>query len=417
VDIAILGYGVVGSGVWQVLAQNHVQIEKKAGQAIRAKRVLDTRSFPGDPVEKVLTNDYADILNDPDIQIIAEAMGGTEPAYTYVKQALLAGKHVCTSNKELVIKHGAELLALAKERDLNFMFEASVGGGIPIVRPMNLALTTDEVIGVAGILNGTTNYILTQMSLFGKNYAEALAEAQEHGYAEKNPSADVEGYDSCRKLAILLSLAIGQQVNYEAIPTEGITALTRDDFAFAAHFGYAIKLMAEGRVAPTGVEALTAPMLVHSSHPFFAVTDVFNGVLVQARMTDNVMFLGRGAGKLPTASAVVSDIVDISKHLRQHVAYIWSAAPATVLPLSGYSRKKMIRVSCSNRERALAAIKEFTALDSIAEMPEYPDQLAWMSPSEPEHETNANLATLAANEVFTGAPRVLRVFDPKTMGG
>jgi homoserine dehydrogenase len=185
VDIAILGYGVVGSGIWQVLAQNRVHIEKKSGQAIKVKRVLDARTFPGDPVEKVLTNEYADILNDPDIQIIAEAMGGTEPAYTYVKQALQAGKHVCTSNKELVIKHGAELLALAKERCLNFMFEASVGGGIPIVRPMNLALTTDEVIGVAGILNGATNYILTQMSLFGKNFADALAEAQEHGYAEK----------------------------------------------------------------------------------------------------------------------------------------------------------------------------------------------------------------------------------------
>jgi homoserine dehydrogenase len=210
----------------------------------------------------------------------------------------------------------------------------------------------------------------------------------------------------------LLSLAIGQQVNFEAIPTEGITVLTQDDFAFAAHFGYAIKLIADGRVTTTGVEALIAPMLVHNSHPFSAVTDVFNGVLVHARMTDNVMFIGRGAGKLPTASAVVSDIVDISKHLHQHVAHSWSAEPATVLPLPGYSRKKMIRISYNNREHALAAFKECVALASIAELPECPGQLAWMLPSEPEQETNAKLASLAKNAVFSGTPRVLRIFDP-----
>jgi homoserine dehydrogenase len=410
--VAILGYGVVGSGIWQVLAQNRTYIERKASQPIEVKRVLDTRKFPGNPVEKVLTSDYADILKDKDIQIIAEAIGGLEPAYSYVKQALLANKHVCTSNKELVIKHGAELLALAKERGLNFMFEASVGGGIPIVRPMNLSLTTDEVIGVAGILNGTTNYILTQMSMVNKNFEEALAEAQERGYAEKNPTADVEGYDSCRKLAILLSLAIGRQVNYEAIHTEGITALTQEDFAFATHFGYVIKLMADGRITSMGIEALTVPMLIHSSHPLSMVADVFNGVLVQARMTDSVMFFGRGAGKLPTASAVVSDIVDISKHLDQHIEHIWSTESAMLLPLSSYRRQKMIRVSFNDRERAMSLIQEYMEPASIVEISEYSGQLAWLSQCEPENKTIEKLARLAESKVFIGEPRILRIFEP-----
>lgn len=402
----------MGSGVAQVLAQNRMYIEKKAGQSVEVKRVLDVRAFPDDPVNAVLTHDYADILNDDDIKIIAEVIGGVEPAYTYVKQALLAGKHVCTSNKELVIAHGAELLALARERELNFLFEASVGGGIPIVRPMNLALTTDEIVGVAGILNGTTNYILTQMNAFGKTFAEALKEAQTLGYAEKNPSADVDGYDACRKLAILLSLATGKQVDYEDIRTEGITKLTGEDFAFARYFGYHIKLLVDGRITPSGVEALTAPMLVHHQHPLANVADVFNGVMVQAKVTDNVMFFGRGAGKLPTAGAVISDIVDAAKHLHRHIMHTWSSERMQVLLSDGYVKRRMIRIEYSSKANALEVIRSVMGVEYIYELQEYPYQLAWLSPYESESAFTHRLDTLAQSPDIAEVLSVLRIYEP-----
>lgn len=415
VHIAIIGYGVVGSGIARVLAQNSKHIEKKAGQAIVVKRVLDIRDFPADPVRSILTHDFNDILHDEDIRIVAEVMGGVEPAYTYVKKALLAGKHVCTSNKELVTRHGAELLSIAKERELNFMFEASVGGGIPIVRPMNLALTTDEVVGVAGILNGTTNYILTQMSAFDRSFSETLAEAQSLGYAEKDPTSDVEGYDSCRKLAILLSLATGYQVNYEDIPTEGITALTRADFAFARYFGYAIKLLVDGRVVPGGVEALTAPMLVHHQQPFSTVAGVFNSVLVQAKVTDNVMFVGRGAGQLPTAGAVISDIVDIAKHLHRHIMHTWSEESIPVLPLDGYIKSRMVRIEYTHKMKALETIRTIMSESPVFELAEYPYQLAWITPRESEGEFNRKLHLLSQSEDIAGVLQVLRIYEPIEM--
>lgn len=415
VYIAILGYGVVGSGVVQVLAQNRIHIEKKAGQAIIVKRVLDMREFPNDPAAQILTHDYEDILNDDSIKIIAEVMGGVEPAYSYVKRALLAGKHVCTSNKELVTKYGAELLSIAKERELNFMFEASVGGGIPIVRPMNLALTTDEIVGVSGILNGTTNYILTQMGLFDRSFSEALAEAQKLGFAEKDPSADVNGWDACRKLAILLSLATGYQVDYENIHTEGITALTGADFAFARHFGYNLKLLVDGRITPHGVEAMVAPMLVHHSHPLSTVTDVFNGVLVQAKMTDNVMFYGRGAGKLPTAGAVVSDIVDISKHLHRHIMHTWSAEQMFVIDAAVYVKSKMIRIEYTDKQVALDAVNHIAGECTVYELPEYPGQLAWLTPKETESETARKWEQLSESPGVASVSQALRVYESMVM--
>ncbi|MDR1663778.1 MAG: homoserine dehydrogenase [Clostridiales bacterium] len=413
VQIAILGYGVVGSGVAQVLRRNAAHIEKKAGDAITVKRVLDLREFPGDPVSALLTHDFEDILNDPEIQIVAEVMGGLEPAYTFVKQSLLAGKHVCTSNKELVINHGAELLSIARERELNFMFEASVGGGIPIVRPMNLALTTDEVVAVAGILNGTTNYILTHMSAFGKTFAEALADAQRLGYAEKDPANDVEGYDACRKLAILLSLATGRQVDYREIETEGITGLHRADFDFARAFGHQIKLMVDGRVVPGGVEALTAPMLVHHQHPLSNVTDVFNGVLVQAKVTDNVMFFGRGAGKLPTAGAVVSDIVDVAKHLHRHIMHSWSREREPVLPLSGYVKRRMIRIAYEDKAKAFEAVNAlYGSPEPVCELPGHPRQLTWLSAGETEKDSYERVKRLSASPGIAGVKSVLRLYEP-----
>ena len=402
VKIAILGYGVVGSGIVQVLEQNRMHIEKQARCGIEVKRVLDKRDFSG-ALASLFTQNYEDILNDDEIQIVAEVMGGINPAYDYAKHALLRGKHVCTSNKELVIKHGAELLAIAEERNLNFMFEASVGGGIPVVRPINLALTTDEIIAVSGILNGTSNYMMTQMNNFGKSYNEALTEAQSLGYADKDPTADVGGFDACRKLAILLSLATGQQVDYEDILTEGISDINPADFAFAREFGFNLKPMVDGRISASGISALSAPMLVHHHHPISAVSDVFNGVYVQAKATGNIMFYGPGAGQLPTAGAVVSDIVDIAKHLHRHIQYSWSEKKAKVLPPPDYITRKLVRIFCNTPEK----IREIGNLSPtpIVKLPEYPDQFAWLTAPET---TEATLASLEGLNV----KRILRVYEP-----
>ena len=240
-------------------------------------------------------------------------MGGVEPAFTFVKKALEAGKSVCTSNKALVAAHGSELLGMAKERRLNFMFEASVGGGIPIIRPLNQSLTADEITKITGILNGTTNYILTKMSREGISYQEVLKEAQALGYAERNPEADVEGYDACRKIAILTSLAFGNTVKFEEVYTEGITKISNEDFAYAKELGSVIKLLATSYSKDGKVYAITAPFMIDSTHPLYNVNDVLNGIYVHGNVLGDVMFFGAGAGKLPTASAVVSDVVDCVK--------------------------------------------------------------------------------------------------------
>ena len=400
VQIAILGYGVVGSGILKVLEQNRVHIEKQARCSLGVKYVLDKRDF-SQTLGSLFTQDFETILKDDEIQIVAEVMGGLEPAYDYVKRALLRGKHVCTSNKELVAKHGAELLAIAEERDLNFMFEASVGGGIPVVRPINLALTTDEIIAVSGILNGTSNYILTQMSSLNKSYDEALTEAQKLGYAEKDPIADVGGFDACRKLAILLSLATGQQVDFEDILTESISEISPADFAFARAFGFNLKPMVHGLINTSGVSALSAPMLVYHQHPISAVSGVFNGVFVQAKATGNVMFYGKGAGQLPTAGAVVSDMVDIAKHLHRHIIYSWSSTKANILPHDCYVTRKLVRISCDKPEK----IHEISKESPVMELPDYPGQLAWLTPYESEKATLDRLKGLSVN-------RILRVYEP-----
>jgi homoserine dehydrogenase len=393
INVAILGYGIVGSGVAQVLFENRKQIEAKAGSPVRLTRVLDLRDFPGSIVESILTKDVSDILNDPDIHIVIETMGGDEPAHSFVSQALRAGKHVCTSNKELVINHGAELLALAKARNVSFLFEASVGGGIPVIRPINMSLTADEILSVSGILNGTTNYILTHMSLFNAGFDDALKEAQQKGFAEKDPSADIGGHDACRKLAILLSLCTGHNVNVGEIHTEGISNLTEADFAFARRFGYMIKLIADGRVTPDGVEAVVAPMLVHHTHIFYSVHDVFNCVQVQARMNDRVIFHGKGAGMLPTAAAVVSDIVDICRNLKSHIPHNWSDIPANVLPTGGYVKKKLARINYSYELITIARLESVWSNQTVftCQLPGYPKQMAFMINGETETESAEKL--------------------------
>lgn len=323
--IAVLGYGTVGSGVVEVLTTNSESIKKRAGEEIEVKYVLDLRDFPGDPIQEKVVHDVDIIINDPEIDVVVEVMGGIEPAFTFAKKALAAGKSVCTSNKALVAAHGPELLEIAKANSLNFMFEASVGGGIPIIRPLNQSLTADEITKITGILNGTTNYILTKMSREGCSYDETLKEAQALGYAERNPEADVEGFDACRKIAILTSLAFGATVNFEEITTEGITKITDADFKYADKLGMVVKLFATSSKKNGKVYAITAPFMIDSTHPLYNVNDVLNGIYINGNVIGDVMFFGAGAGKLPTASAVVADVVDCVKHKGKNVMTVWSS--------------------------------------------------------------------------------------------
>ena len=342
--IAVLGYGTVGSGVVEVLETNKDSITKRAGREIEVKSVLDLRDFPGDPIQEKIVHDVDVIINDPEIEVVVEVMGGVEPAFTFVKRALEAGKSVCTSNKALVAAHGPELLEMAKKRNLNFMFEASVGGGIPIIRPLNQSLTADEITKITGILNGTTNYILTKMDKEGSTYEETLKEAQELGYAERNPEADVEGFDACRKIAILTSLAYGSTVKFEEIRTEGITKITTKDFKYAEKLGYVVKLLATSCKENDKVYAITAPFMINSTHPLYNVNDVLNGIYIHGNVIGNVMFFGAGAGKLPTASAVVADVVDCVKHKGKNVMTVWSVENLELGDADDEVRKFFVRV-------------------------------------------------------------------------
>ncbi|MDR1913648.1 MAG: homoserine dehydrogenase [Clostridiales bacterium] len=310
-NAAIMGYGVVGSGVFELLRDSDVLV-KKLGRHISVKKVLDLRSFPGDIVEPFLTHEPDEILNDDSITIVVETMGGLNPAYEYTKQALSSGKHVITSNKELVSVHGSELLSIANENNSRYLFEASVGGGIPIIRALKHTLLSEEVSQITGILNGTTNYILTQMYSLGLSFADTLRQAQELGFAEREPSSDIEGFDASRKLAILLSLCVNKQVNYSRIPTEGISQLTYADFICASKYGSVIKLIGRGDIKDGVIEAIVAPFLVQSGASILAeVGDVYNAITITSSMSDDNTFYGKGAGKLPTAGAIVGDIADI----------------------------------------------------------------------------------------------------------
>lgn len=330
IKAAVMGYGTIGSGVAEVLDINRESIRKRIGEGIEIKYVLDIRDFPGEAIQEKIVHDYTVIVNDPEVRIVVETMGGVEPAYTFVKAMLEAGKHVTTSNKALVADKGAELIALAKEKNVNFMFEASVGGGIPVIRTILNALTADEIEEITGILNGTTNYMMTKMSNDGSDFADVLKDAQEKGYAEKDPTADIEGYDACRKIAILTSLVCGQQVDYNEIHTEGITKVSAADMKYAAKMGRAIKLLASSKKTKEGYAALVAPFLLPKEHPLYNVNDVFNAVFVHGNVLGDAMFYGSGAGKLPTASAVVGDMVDIAKHMDCNIPIEWKAEKRTL---------------------------------------------------------------------------------------
>lgn len=352
IKVAVLGYGTVGSGVVKVLQTNANIIAKRAGQEVEVKYVLDLRDFPDDPIQSKVVHDFSIILDDPEISIVVETMGGTKPAYEFVKKSLLAGKSVCTSNKELVAAYGAELVHIAKTKSVNFLFEASVGGGIPIIRPLNQSLTADKIEQINGILNGTTNYILTKMAKEGSDFADVLKEAQELGYAEKDPTADVEGYDACRKIAILTSLAYGQQVDYNDIYTEGITGITAEDFKYANALGAAIKIFGTSKKIGGKLYAMVAPQMIQSDNPLYAVNDVFNAICVTGNMLGDVMFYGKGAGKEATASAVVSDVVDAVKHMNVNVMTIWKDEKQQVEPMADMVNRFFVRIGAEEKEKA-----------------------------------------------------------------
>lgn len=348
--IAVMGYGTIGSGVVEVLEINRKLITERAGEPIEVKYILDLREFPGDPYESLIVHDYKTIVEDEEIGIVVEAMGGVEPAYTFVKEMLEAGKQVATSNKNLVAEKGAELIALAREKNINFMFGASVGGGIPIIRPLNKCLTADEIDEITGILNGTTNYMLTNMAEAGVSFAEVLKDAQAKGYAEKDPTADVEGFDPCRKIAILTSLVCGQQVDYEDIYTEGITAVTSEDFAYAKAMGRCIKLLARSKRTDDSYQCMVAPFMLPDSHPLCNVNGVFNGIFIHGNVLGDAMFYGSGAGKLPTASAVVADVVDMTKHAHTNIFIDWKPEKIELIDYKSCRNRFFVRTTSSKEE-------------------------------------------------------------------
>lgn len=371
--VAVLGYGTVGSGVVEVLSTNADSISHKAEQGIEVKYVLDLKDFPGTPVENIITHDFEDILNDDEVSVVAEVMGGLEPAYTFTKKALLKGKSVCTSNKELVAKYGPELLEIAKDNNCNYLFEASVGGGIPIIRPLNNSLTADEIYEITGILNGTTNFILTKMKEENLDFDVVLKEAQDLGYAERNPEADVEGHDACRKIAILSSLAFGKHVDFEDIYTEGITKISKTDMAYAKQMNMDIKLLGRCKKVDDQVYSVVTPMMLSPHHPLSNVHGVFNAILIKGNVIGDVMFYGAGAGKLPTASAVVADIVDAVRHTGKNVITKWSTKQKSLMPIDDVPSACFVRVHTLDKVGAQTIIEnifgavEFVDVDSLHE--------------------------------------------------
>lgn len=383
IQVAVMGYGTVGSGVVEVIEKNKEEINKKSGEEINIKYILDLRDFPGDPYENKVVHDVEQILNDPEIRIICETMGGLKPAYDFTKRALLAGKSVCTSNKELVAAHGPELIQIAHENKCNYLFEASVGGGIPIIRPLNYSLTAEKIDAITGILNGTTNYILTKMEKEGADFEDVLKEAQDKGYAERNPEADVEGYDACRKIAILSSLMCGKNVKYQDVYTEGITRITATDFIYAHAMGKTIKLLAQSKEIDGKFYAMVAPFMISKEHPLYMVNDVFNAVCVHGNMLGDSMYYGRGAGKLPTASAVVSDVVDCARHLGKVIMCFWDAEDVELTKVDQSSRRFFVRVEQDNESKALQVFESVSVIEA-----DVPGEFAFVTDEMTENEFN-----------------------------
>lgn len=363
VNVAILGFGVVGSGVAEVLDTNGRHIEGKVDDLIRLKYILDVRDFPDSPFAGKVVHDFSVIEQDPEVSIVVETIGGAKAALDFTRRALQAGKSVITSNKELVAEHGCELLRLAQEKGVSYLFEASVGGGIPIIRPLNQCLAANEIEEITGILNGTTNYILTRMIRAGLSFDDALREAQANGYAEQDPTADIEGHDACRKICILAALAFGQHVYPDQVPTQGIRGVTLADVAYADSCGYKIKLL--GRAIREGegkLCAFVAPHLVPASNPLSGVEDVFNAISVTGNAIGDVMFYGRGAGKLPTASAVVADVIDIAKDLKTARCAVWGPGSRDLVVSSDILSSRWYVRGTASMDKVRAAFGEISPL-------------------------------------------------------
>ncbi|MGN1160781.1 MAG: homoserine dehydrogenase [Candidatus Fimenecus sp.] len=360
-NVAVMGYGTVGSGVVEVLTKNHDSIVKRSTQnELEVKYILDLRDFPGDPNEDKMIKDFNIILNDDDVKVVVETMGGLHPAYEFVSSCLKAGKSVVTSNKELVAAKGCELLSFAAENNVNFLFEASVGGGIPIIRPISQCLAANEIDEIAGILNGTTNFILTMMIEKNMSFADALKLAQDNGYAEKDPTADVEGHDACRKICILASLCFGKHVYPDSVYTEGITKITLDDVAYVNAYGGVIKLLGRAKRMENGkIFAVVTPAIVMQGSQLASVNDVFNAILVRGDATGDVVFYGKGAGKLPTASAVVADVIDCARNMGRKKPIGWGEAEENyVVDYKTAENPLYIRAAVEDYDKALSEITE-----------------------------------------------------------
>ena len=354
VKAAVLGFGTVGSGVVELFDINRASVERRVPGGVEVKYILDLRDFPDSPYRDRVVHDFDIILNDPEISVVCETMGGKKPAFTFSRKALERGISVCTSNKELVAAHGPELLRIAKEHGCSYLFEASVGGGIPIIRPMNISLAPESITQIIGILNGTTNYMMTRMEQEDISFDDVLRQAQENGYAERNPAADIEGHDACRKIAILSSLMCGKTVRYEDIPCEGISSISMTDVAYARSMGRAIKLLgiSERDDAAGTFYVRTAPYMVPASHPLHGVEGVFNAVFVHGNLVDNLMFYGRGAGKFPTASAVVSDMLDCALNIGRTIPVRWTDENMELSDPAGKICRFFVRTSLKDKEKA-----------------------------------------------------------------
>jgi homoserine dehydrogenase len=396
VEIAVMGYGTVGSGVVEILTKHADGIARRAKEQIHIKYILDLRDFPGSPFEEKFTKSFDTILNDPEVRIVVEVMGGLHPAFDYVKRCLENGKSVVTSNKELVAAKGAVLLKIAQKNNLNFLFEASVGGGIPIIRPISQCLAANEVVEIAGILNGTTNFILTKMIREKKGFEETLALAQKLGYAERDPSADIEGCDACRKICILASLAYGKHVYPEQVHTEGITKITLTDVEYAAAWGGVIKLIGMVKRMPSRkVQIIVCPMFLSRESQLANVDDVFNGIMVRGDSTGDIVFYGKGAGKLPTASAVVADVIDCVKHFKARKYLYWDDGSADYVEdyldneVAMYVRLK------ADHEAAARITGLFGSVDQLTRKKAEPGELAFVTPVMKERDIVEKLGQLS----------------------
>ncbi|RPF48019.1 homoserine dehydrogenase [Hydrogenoanaerobacterium saccharovorans] len=409
--IAVMGHGVVGSGVLEVFYKNRASMQRKANKEMDIKYVLDLRDFPGLPYSDKFIKDFELIVNDPEINIVVEVMGGLNPAFTYVKRCLEAGKSVVTSNKELVAAKGAELLKIANDHDVNFFFEASVGGGIPIIRPLHACLVANEIDEIAGILNGTTNFILTKMIREQMTFSDALALAQKLGYAERNPAADVEGHDACRKICILASLAFGKHVYPDEVYTDGITKLTLEDVEYAKNWGGVIKLIGRAKRMPNGkVSVMVSPAFISSDSQLSSVDDVFNAVLVRGDATGDVVFYGKGAGKLPTASAVVADVVDAAKAEHSSTSLRWENNPQhnTAVNYLDTKASMYVRIGYDNYDKAIKVINDLFGEIVPIYRSGAEDEFAFITPILTERELSEKIKQITQNGLqVLGSVRVL----------